>query len=184
MTSGAMKKNAYRYNVSLIDIAKSGAVGPIRVGSNISDIGDILGPPRYWGFPGFEAFDAYMGFGGVEIGFQLKDELIKVEYIKFNLCNNKREVMPFCKGGRYDARISIVIPSKSDREYDRVKSELLSKEIKFSELLDAPVTDETFAMISFRTGVRFYFSKSKGNPLETVALTDISLYKDSPFNIP
>ena len=52
--------------LTLLDMARSGSIGPPKIGAKISEIGDAVGPPTSWG--GFEtygglSFVAY--FGGV-----------------------------------------------------------------------------------------------------------------------
>jgi len=67
--------------VNLQNILEEEGVGPIRLGRSLFDIGEILGPPKYWDglVPGSKGFD--MGFGGLEVGFYMRNDVPEIVYI-------------------------------------------------------------------------------------------------------
>jgi len=176
-----MKPEYRNLKVTLADIARDGAIGPIAVGADLTDIGDILGPPRYWGFPGYEDFDAYMGFGEAEIGFETKDNKVLVRRIQVDMLSCEKVKIPICRGVRFGAKMSIKAPPYDDRRPEPIRELLRAAGLRWSEEIQYRIIEETVVIMSFMSGVQFYFRQMDDVFLEGIVIHDMSWYEFRSF---
>jgi hypothetical protein len=154
----------FAQEITLIDIAREGAIGPLRYDLDLSIIGSLLGSPDHWGFhPNEEFFCSWMSFGEVEVGFVAKKNLVKIDYAKFYLSKFIDGRLKFSKIAR-NKRLYLRNSFSSKRPTFSVVAAAMQKEkIDFKTTVKNFVADETWGIMQFIGNTKFYFSCKEGD---------------------
>ncbi|MDQ0392227.1 hypothetical protein [Labrys monachus] len=142
--------------IPILDIAKTGAFAFVHVGDKLDDIGEKLGPPRYWGFGSEDFFTAYMGFGGVELYFRSNNNIVYVEHGNLRISKFRNNIAKF-SADRKGNTIFFELPA--ERKY--LTFDFISKMMRDAGINSGAGTKEevfsgTTAVINVGSS-RFYF---------------------------
>lgn len=85
MEEGIVRMKEIR-TIDLVEIARLGKIGPITLGSRLSDFANEVGPPARWGdFSDKTRLSCLMVFGEVEVGFEAGEGDLLVTWAKINM---------------------------------------------------------------------------------------------------
>lgn len=157
--------------ITLIDIAILGCIGPLKIGASLGEIGDELGPPTYWGFGDGLPFNSYLGFGCVEAHVRSEQDDVRVVYAHIILPRIKARHGKIGES-RKGNKLAISLPVSPSKLTFRFLEKLLrDKDILYSTEFDWPVDSATRAVMNFGNTICFYFGDPIGNPrLEKVEM--------------
>jgi hypothetical protein len=158
--------------ISLVDLARAGGIGPIKLGERLSNFANYVGPPIRWGdFADRQKLSCIMVFGDVEVGFEGRDGDAVVTWAKFWLHGFRRSVLKFAR--HEDGLETRIRNPFSERfpTYEEVSAKLERENIEFTQHFKEPVGDDTVAVMNFGDNLKFYFSLRDGARLTVVWLS-------------
>lgn len=148
-----MPKSSDEIGVS--DIINNQSIGPFCLGRRLSDIGNEIGPPDYWGFSPGEPLNFYVGYGPLEVYMITKENSAVINFIRlktFKFINKA----PIIKNPLATISFKVAI-SNTWKTPAGAKSELRRSGLNFSEEFQEPVKVETSSVVNIGS-VRFYYS--------------------------
>jgi len=157
-------------SLNFVEIARSGAIGPVRIGASLAEIGPLVRTPSYWGFGQEDELWFYVGLGGVEVHFVTTNNMPRITYAEIQMHRFKKWHLSFLreKSG-HETRIYNNFENRKVT-YEAVCSTLGSHGIAFSEGFAESVLDGTSAAINVGP-VHFYFVGADHPILELVSLS-------------
>jgi hypothetical protein len=151
-----MPHERIRRTLSLVDIAKEQAFGPVKIGAILKELGEIIGVPDYWGFGPGPKFGAYMGFGDVEVHFEATDNEVRVYYAELRMVRIKRNPAKLVGDNCYDNEILLAMPQRRHQTFKKIENLMAESGISFTTEFRTAVKDETGAVINAGTCVKCY----------------------------
>jgi hypothetical protein len=155
--------------IDLLEVARTGSFGRIRMSSRLSSFADEVGPPSQWGgFSVAPPLSCIMRFGEIEVGFICHANDMIVSWAKFRLHKFRKDQLKFAKD-LYGHEVRITnnfgfrLPPLAV-----VRERVEEAGIGYSSSFTEPVLEDTAAVMDFGNSIKFYFSKRPGNPLETI----------------
>ncbi|MCB1433671.1 MAG: hypothetical protein KDK75_14645 [Alphaproteobacteria bacterium] len=156
--------------LNLDEIARSQTLGPIAIGSPLSEVGPLLHDPKYWGFGIDEKLSFYVGFGGVEVHFRSEADMPRVFYAEISVSGFKNNIMPFldnCEFGKL--HIKNTLP-QGGNEFESAKVFFTERQVPFTTGMMESVTEETAAALNFGR-IHFYYRNHDCPQLDLISLS-------------
>ncbi len=171
MSSSTLRNREVR-TVSLLDIARTGTIGPFSIGAKLSVIGDLVGPPTYWG--GFNTrgeFSFVSKFRNLEIGVKSAPNDLEVAWAEFWLDDfSKHEFR--CTPNSKEMDLTVLNPFRAKRPMlGEVVTELNAQNLLFK--FGNRSEDDGDTVLVFGNGAVFYFEEPPLRRLVTVSLTNM-----------
>lgn len=162
-------------NIELINIAHEARIGPITVGQNLSEIAENLGAPLYWNFLSGKSLDGILYYGALEIFVRNREQNVYSYLVQLRIQKIGIRKIKISNAEKSD-KILVSRPSLKDLKYSKIKSQLTSLDISFSERTDAEKSTGMHEYMQFRDKVRFYFLKY-GDGESILSYVELSDYR-------
>lgn len=148
--------------IDLIEIARTGSIGPVRIGAGLFSFASVLGTPNDWsGYSSDSSMSCVMRFGSVELGLRVDRGDLRVNYAKIPLFEFKSGKLNF--GERKKGKIAKIANSFSEQfpTFLEVEERIKNSGLVYSADVVQPLKDSTAAVMRFGP-VYFFFGHFKG----------------------
>jgi hypothetical protein len=121
--------------VTLDMLAVDQALGPVKIGASLDQVGNALGIPDYWGFSGGrDKFLCYFGYGPLEVHFLTEHNMPRVFFASVRPTDLRRRSIHINPDNRSVDKWVLALPTKHERSFARLK-------LRFQKLGFAVSTD-------------------------------------------
>ncbi|MGX5830925.1 hypothetical protein [Mesorhizobium sp. 43Arga] len=149
--------------ISMLDIVKSGSIGPFTAGLAINEIGNEAGAPDYWMFSTGREMNFYLGYGPLEVYIHTEGNAGLINLVKLKALKFKRSAFIF-KNEYKEKSLRLTIGS-TWRTYESAQSALRRMSVNFSTEFQEIVKEDTSAVINIENSARLYFSHDNGREI-------------------
>jgi hypothetical protein len=158
--------------IDLLELARSGSFGPIKMGARLSDFANQVGPPIRWGdFSDKKRLSCLMVFGDVEVGFEGRSNDAVVTWAKFWLHSFSNSKLKFARN-EDGKEIRILNPfTEKFPTFQEVEKTLRNKSINYTTKFTEQVGDDTSGVMNFGPHLKYYFSDRNGSRLTVINLS-------------
>lgn len=165
------QKNNTESFINLLDIARSGSIGPIYIGAHLDEFANIIGPPKSWYFAqDYQNTFCVMRFGVVEAHFRSDGGRLILSYAEIDVSSLHKGAFPFARDQNLN-QMRVIVPERRFLRHSALELNLNNEDIPFSSTIDEPVSEETSAVMAFSCGVKFYFAGDQNPVLSVICLS-------------